>query len=272
MSEADEQPAGEGPIGAIDLHSHVLPGLDDGPPDMEGSVALARAAAAAGTRVLAATPHLRSDHPEVQPELIWERTGQLKASLAKAGVELEIVPGAELDLKQAVLSTPELIAGASYGQRGNDVLLETPYGPLPTEFEELVFRHLMLPGFRVTLAHPERSPTFQRAPERLRALVERGVLVQVTAPALVPRRDSQASRLAVALIEQRLAHVLASDAHSAGPMRPPRLDAAVLEAERVAPTRARWMVTDAPAAILAGEPLPPMPAERPPRRLFRRRS
>lgn len=253
----------------VDLHSHALPGIDDGPPDMDASVALAVAAAADGTRTLAATPHARADHPKVRLGELHSLCRELKHRLP-AGTDLTIVPGAECDLTWAHEASDDQLLLASLGQRGHDLLLETPYGPLPPTFEDLVFR-LSVRGYRLLLAHPERNRTFQGDPDRLAALVSRGVLVQVTALSLASsNRRSRTRAFAHMLVERGLAHVIASDAHSATGNRAP-LSAGVAAAARIDPERARWMVTDAPAAILAGEELPRPPSGvAPRRRLFRR--
>src|SRR5688500_417106 len=80
----------------VDLHSHLLPGLDDGPPDSVGSVAMADAAAASGVRVMVATPHVRPDYPKVRVHELRERTARLAEAVRSHGIPLEILPGAEL--------------------------------------------------------------------------------------------------------------------------------------------------------------------------------
>lgn len=256
----------------VDLHSHLLPGIDDGPEDVAGSVELARAAAAQGTRILAATPHLRGDFPDVRPDELGARCHEIRTAIREAGVELEVVQGGEAGLMWAVHATDGDLRSGSYGARGTDLLVESPYGPLTDTFEELLFS-LALRGYRVLLAHPENNPTFQASPERLRALVERGVLLQVTARSLIrPGRRKGPRPLAESLVREGLAHVLASDAHSGGEHRPPVLGAGVAAAAAlVGEARARWMAEDAPAAILAGEPLPGAPPSAAgPRGLFSR--
>jgi protein-tyrosine phosphatase len=249
----------------IDLHTHVLPGVDDGAPDVAAAVQLARDAAAAGVTVLAATPHLRDDHPGVVAGELAGRVQALRDALA--GVPIELVEGAEVDLGRALAADAEELRLASYGQRGTDLLVETPYGGLPPAFEDLLFR-VAARGYRVLLAHPERNRDFQREPRRLAALAERGTLLQVTAASLAEgRRRSSTRRLAHALVAEGVAHVIASDDHGGG-WRASLADG-VAAAARSAPARARWMVTEAPAAILAGAPLPPLPHERA-RRRFRR--
>ncbi len=248
----------------IDLHAHILPGIDDGPPDLESSVRMVRAAAAGGVTRMAATPHMRGDYPDVRPEDLAGRCAELQAAVADEAIEL--IPAAEVDLLWALGTSDDDLRLASYGGRGNDLLVETPYGPLPDRFEEMLF-DISLKGFRVLLAHPENNPTFQRDPARLEVLVSRGVLVQITARRLTERgrRRSPAARLAEMLFENGNAHVIASDSHSSGPWRPPDLGQGVDAAARLGARRARWMVTESPAAILAGSALtagPPAEADR----------
>ncbi len=256
----------------IDLHHHLLPGLDDGPATLAESISAAEDAAVEGVRVIAATPHLRDDHPGVRPQELASRCEELKAHLAERGIGVDVVSGGEVDLAWAQEASDEDLRLVSYGQRGSDLLLETPYGPLPSTFEALLFG-IQVRGYRIMLAHPERNPTFRNEPARLAALVAREVLVQVSAGALAgARRSSPSRRLTLWLIERGLCHVIASDSH--GPSRRRgSLSRAATEAERTAGEVARQMVTTAPAAILAGEPLRlPPPPQRQRRRIFSRLS
>ena len=244
----------------IDLHSHLLPGIDDGPTNLEHSLELAQAAAQQGTRLIAATPHLRADFPDVVPSELPGRCEEMRAALKGAGIDLEVVQGGEAGLMWAVHADDEALRAGSYGGRGTDLLVESPYGGLTTTFEQLLLT-VADRGFRLLLAHPENNPTFQKDPARLRALVDHGVLLQVTARSLILRDRRRGPRpLAEALVRDGYAHVLASDAHSGYQLRPPALGAgASAAAELVGPARARWLVQHAPAAILAGEPLPAAP-------------
>ena len=254
-----------------DLHAHLLPGIDDGPQDEAAAVDMARAAEADGVRVMAATPHLRRDHPGVVPAELAGRVAALQRTLDEEGIGVRVVQGGEADVFWAHNAPGDALRAGSYGGAGHDLLVETPYGAVPPVFEDLLFG-LTVKGYRLLLAHPERSDAFRREPGRLAALVDRGVLVQVTASALAGPRSSRSRRFAHALIREGRAHVIASDGHGAGLGRPP-LSAGLEAARSLDPARARWMVEDAPAAILAGEPLPPMPGvDRRPSGWWRRRA
>jgi protein-tyrosine phosphatase len=244
----------------LDLHAHVLPALDDGPADMAGSISLAAAAENDGVELIAATPHLRHDFPGVRPAELADRVSELSDALGAAGVGVQVVPAGEVDVFWARDADDDTLRLVSYAQRGSDLLVETPYGSLPPVFEDALF-DLVVRGYRVLLAHPERCPDFQRDPASLNALVRRGTLLQVTASALAAGRGSRSGRLARALVREGLAHVIASDAHGDAAPGRPGLRVGVEAASRLAPRRARWMATEAPAAVLAGEPLPPAPTD-----------
>jgi len=255
----------------IDLHTHVLPGIDDGPADAAGAIAIAEVAALDGVRALVATPHLRADHPNVVPEELAGRAAGLSAEVAARGFPVEIVPGAEVDLLMAEQLPDERLALASLGGTGDTLLLETPYTELRADFEERVLR-LQRRGFRLVLAHPERNRSFQERPRRLKRLVEAGVLTQITAHS-VKKPRSATSTLALLALHEGWAHVLASDAHDVR-RRPPDLYAAIERGEELLrgdTALLRWMTDTVPRALIAGEAVPPRPAARPARRWFARR-
>ena len=252
--------------GRVDLHSHVLPGIDDGPDDLEGSLAMLAAAAASGTSVIAATPHVRSDFPDVHVEQLARRSSELRAAASHAGIELEIVQAGEVSLIWALEASDQELALVSYGQRGTDLLVETPaMGALALE---MPLARLSERGYRVTLAHPERNPVFQQSPDGVARLVEHGALLAVNADSLLSGRGSPWARLARQLCVGGLAHALASDGHRAASWRPVTALAQATDAaaDLMGAERARWMTEAAPAAILAGEPLPVAPLALAPRR------
>lgn len=258
----------------IDLHSHLLPGLDDGARTIADSLAIARDASAAGVTTMAATPHLRVDHPGVKPAELAERCADLERVLQRERITLAVIPGGEVDIHWAHSASDEVLRLVSYGQAGTWLLVETPYGTVSELFEDMLFV-LNARGFQIVLAHPERNPSFQRRPERLRGLVERGAVLQLTAHALVTAaRRTPERRLAETLVRDSMAHVIATDVHRASGRRSGLAEAAAA-ADALVSGAGAYLTREAPAAILAGElPAPPPQRRRGPglaRRLGRLR-
>ncbi len=246
--------------GFVDIHAHLLPGIDDGPEDLEGALEMARAAAQAGTETIASTPHLRWDFPGVDVHELADRCQRLREAIEREGIAIEVACAAEVSLVWALEASASDLALATYDGRGTDLLIETPSEV--TSIEGLLYQ-LRSQGMRVTLAHPERSQAFQRDPRLLHSLSGQGVLLQVNAASLTePRRGSPLRKLAEHVCREGLAHALASDGHRAAAWRPVTSLAAGFEAAAalVGRARARWMVWDVPGAIVAGIELPEPPA------------
>ena len=240
----------------IDLHSHVLPGLDDGPADMHGSIALARAAVAAGTRLMAATPHVGLRYHVVPSELAG-RVAELTEALADARIPLEVVTGGELAPTLAAhIRDDELQAIALGGS--SCVLLECPFKKAQP-MSRLVAR-LQRRGFRVLLAHPERSPEFLRDPLELAAVVEDGAYVQITAASLRGYFGRTVRRYSIDLLEAGLVHVVASDAHDVLDRGPSVREIVQSAARRhgLSPALTEYVTETAPRALLE-DAAPPCP-------------
>jgi protein-tyrosine phosphatase len=250
----------------IDVHTHVLPGLDDGATDQAESVEMARLAAADGVRVMVATPHIREDF-HVPIGEIAGRVASLNGELDREGIPLRVVPGGEVAVTRLELLDDADLGKVSLGGDSRHLLVETPYGSVPSSFDEALFR-LALRGFTALIAHPERSATFQRRPERVARMVERGALVQVTASALSGGWDRRAEEYSWRLLEDGLVHVLASDVHHAGGSRASLAEARDLLAERELGELAEWLTAEAPARLLDGRP-PGEPPAAPARRQAR---
>lgn len=218
---------------------------------------MARSAVADGIRVVAATPHVRDDYPTRAAEM--ERAvDDLRQALTNEGLTLDVRTGGEIALDRlGALDADEL---ARFGLAGSSgyLLVEFPYYGWPLDIGVRVLE-LSERGITAILAHPERNAEVQAAPDRLAPLVEEGVLVQVTAASLDGRLGRATRRTAFRLLELRLAHLVASDAH-APEVRAVGLTAAV-GAVRDAGL-ARWLSVDVPAAIMANDRLPDRPRSR----------
>jgi len=241
----------------IDLHCHILPGLDDGAVTLEDSVAMARQGQADGISVVAATPHIRADHAVVIDEL-GARVRRLQRELDSREVPVRVLPGGELAQTRARQLSEEELRLVTLGATGAWLLLEPAPGPLGPGMCELV-EWLAARGLSSIVAHPERHAGEGFA-EQLLALRERGCLIQWTADFVAAASDGDE---VLRLARLGLVHLLGSDSHSARIGRPVRLSAGFERLARACgPEWMAWMTQRAPRAIVAGErpPLAPPPA------------
>jgi protein-tyrosine phosphatase len=243
----------------IDLHCHVLPGIDDGPAAIEGSLALARVAAAAGTRVLVATPHVNARYrndAETIARLVEELNGRLAAEgiVAATGAPLEVRAGAEVALTTIAELDPARLADLTLGG-GPWLLVEPPFAAVAPNLDAMLLE-LPVEGRRIVVAHPERCPAFRREPRMLARLVRAGMLTSVTAGSLGGRFGEEARDFALALAREGLLHNVASDAHDDVQRRPE----IGVELERAGLTGlTRWLTEEVPDAILRGARIPERP-------------
>jgi len=254
----------------IDLHCHVLPGIDDGPDSIEGSVALARAAVAAGIQTVVATPHVSWRYPN-DAEEIARLVGEVNARLKQEGVALDVRPGGELAMTRLIDVVPAELA--RFGLGGSSwLLVEPPFTEVATGLDSIV-RDLLRRGHHVVLAHPERCHALRRNPRMLGSLVRDGVLTSITAGSLVGQFGGEVRRFSLQLARDEMIHNVASDAHDPS-TRPPGMKAEI-ERAGLGPL-ADWLTVEVPAAILADEQIPPRPpgasSDGVPRRRFWQRS
>ena len=241
----------------IDLHSHILPGVDDGPATLAESLEIARRAAAEGVRLIAATPHVRDDYP-TQAATMERLVAELRAAIRREDIPLDVRPGGEIAIDWLGRLSEDELTRFGLGGSPRYVLLEFPYAGWPLSLHEWVFR-LVTREITPVIAHPERNADVQEDPDELRPLVDAGALVQITAASLDGRIGRSARTAAVDLIDRGLAHLLASDAHT-----PDVREAGLLGAVEAVgdPELARWLTLDMPMAIVTDGPLPRRPSPR----------
>jgi protein-tyrosine phosphatase len=237
----------------IDIHCHVLPGIDDGPRTIEGSVALTRTAAAAGITTLVATPHVDARYRN-DAETIARLVGELNARLGEEGIDVEILPGAEIAITHLAELDPGELPRLGLGGSGW-LLVEPPFSPVAPGLEAQLLE-LRRRGHRLVLAHPERCPAFRRDDRTLRSLAEAGVLMSITAGSLAGRFGGEVRRRALSLAAEGLIHDVTSDAHDETRRRPGLAEET--EQAGLGPL-SEWLTTLVPAAILADQPIPPRP-------------
>lgn len=240
----------------IDLHSHILPDIDDGAATLDISLAMARRAVADGITTVAATPHSPDSlaGKRYSVELLDQRLEMLREMLAQEQIPLTIVRGTEITIASDLV--PRLRKGELLTYQGcKAILLECPGSHMPDELPDVVFK-LQAAGYRVLLAHPERLREVQRDAGVLAPLVERGALVQITAEAFLGQRGETWEHATHALLQRGLAHVMSSDAHGMPPRRPLELAAAhARAAQLVGQPLADALVRDIPDALLHDQPI-----------------
>jgi protein-tyrosine phosphatase len=212
--DTDDPPERMTRMSYVDLHLHLLPGVDDGPPDEPAAIEFATRLAARGVRTATVTPHVAHARFPLDVATIAARTTALQHSLDHAGIPLTLHPGGEIhpsgaaDLDRAEL---DLIAHGPRGARW--VLLEVPFGGISRLFLDAC-RHIRGLGFGLVIAHPERaSGLLAGGLTRLRGEMAAGAVLQVSVCSLLGRHGPEAQAAAQHLVGTGLAYVLASDGH-----------------------------------------------------------
>ncbi len=215
----------------VDIHCHLLPGMDDGARSWEESLKMARIASESGINTVVATPHwIQGTVWEPNPDVVRKKVSELNELLRKNSIPLSVFPGMEIGVSENLV---ELVSSGRVLTlaEGKYVLVEVPFFSLPIGIEEVVYR-LAGRGFFPILAHPERSRDIQKKPKRIRELVDNGALIQITAGSLCGCFGDNAKQCALELIELDAVHIVASDAHSSD-KRPPLLSKAMDIVKRI---------------------------------------
>jgi len=250
----------------IDLHTHILPGVDDGVKTEDEAVEFARVAQADGVRTIVATPHCKEGFFFNDRAAVLAAVERLSLRLASEGVGVDLVPGAEVHLCADLSARVRDGRAPTLGDNGKTLLLELSLTQHPPGLENLVF-HLRLEGILTVFAHPERIRYFQEDPSRYEALVRLGAYGQLTTGSILGVFGPEASKVSEWMLRRGLVHVLASDSHNIRGRRPVLRDAVAAVASLVGETMAGRMVNDIPAALLEGvEPDLPTPEEGPTRK------
>jgi protein-tyrosine phosphatase len=238
----------------VDVHCHILPGLDDGPDAIEESLAMAESAIADGITHVVATPHSSTEYT-----FDYRRVQQLRDHLqAEIGERLTLATGCDFHLNpeniQALCKNPSPFC---INQR-DYLLVEFNEISIPPALDETL-HDLQLKGIRPVITHPERNAILRRQRERLANWVRLGCYVQVTAGSLTGGFGPRAQEDSLGWISQGLVHIVASDAHNTR-RRPLKLQPAYdLVREQFGEAKARALFTDNPLAAYEGRDLPHVP-------------
>ena len=266
----------------IDLHNHILSGLDDGPQTFEESIEMCRISLRDGIRTIVATPHTLNSVYETSRSTILAKVWELNAAIREKNlsvpspellpgseerrppnpgpeflhnstnpVGLKILPGADVHFSEEVLSSPNPDRVTTIADGGKFLLLEFPFGGVPYRAEAVLF-DLLARRITPIISHPERNLEIARRPQRYMNMVQMGCLGQITGASLMGGFGGEAKQAAENLLRKKQVHFIATDAHSANG-RPPVLSEAVRAAAKIIGKEQAWkMVTEYPQAILEG--------------------
>jgi protein-tyrosine phosphatase len=235
----------------IDIHCHILPGLDDGPATLEESVEMCRIAYADGIRTIVATPHYRPGSYEYPSHVVQSKIDELRSSLSEGGINIQIYLGADVtvtpELEKHLQIKPYLTINAT----GRYFLAEFPHAAVPPNWEKFLFT-LIRQGIVPIITHPERNGWFLSHPDALVSFVRAGGLVQITALSVTGEGGIESRRYTSHLLKNGLAHIIATDAHSVNARKPLLSSAVELAESLVGRERVAAMVNDIPKAVIEG--------------------
>ncbi|KMY52978.1 tyrosine protein phosphatase [Bacillus sp. FJAT-27231] len=197
----------------IDLHCHILPGLDDGPATLEESLTMAEEAEKEGITTIVATPHHKNESFYNVKKAVTASTAVLNKELKSAGINVQILPGQEIRIYGEIirdLGNEELL---TLGGNPLYLLIEFPSNYVPRYTEQLFF-DIQMKGIIPIIAHPERNKEFIQYPDKLYRLVKNGAATQITAASYAGRFGKKIQRFTDKLIEANLTHFVSSDAHN----------------------------------------------------------
>ena len=237
----------------IDIHCHILPGIDDGAKDWDVSLAMARLAVADGIGTIVATPHQLGNYELVRTARILQLTAEAQERITAAGIPLTVLPGADVRIHEELPQFVRNQTVLTLADRKTHLLIELPHEQfLP--LGQLIYR-LQGEGICCILSHPERNRELLHSPDLLRPLVQQGCLVQLTAGSITGHFGPNVLRISRRMLEQQLVHLVATDAHDVK-HRPPCLsDAYDIVSRWVGAELAQKIFVDNPQAVLSGGPI-----------------
>jgi protein-tyrosine phosphatase len=240
----------------IDTHSHMLPGIDHGCPDMQTALNMARVAADSGIDTVVCTPHY-PDWNAAKIDYAQSLIEQLRAALENAGIALRVALGFEVDLAVAMAVELDQVRRLTIEGSQNVILCEMPYNGWPVYLEPTIFK-LSSAGFVPIIAHPERNDLVQKSSEPLTRLMRAGAVIQATGGTLTGEFGNGAIKTFHRLFSEGLVSLIATDAHS---FRQENwtmdslleaLEGQLSEADLVR------LTTTNPRSLMRGEPLEPV--------------
>ncbi|HSB08536.1 MAG TPA: CpsB/CapC family capsule biosynthesis tyrosine phosphatase [Blastocatellia bacterium] len=241
----------------VDIHSHILPEVDDGSHSLEESVEMCRASSQDGVRVMVATPHAYDGlHRTHDPGFLRQKVDELNQQMKGSP---KIVLGCELRFTHELVKQLCETHSAPTIADGPYALVEFPHAMVPAGSEHLLFE-LMSNRITPIIAHPERNMMLISEPERFYQLVDAGALGQMDTGSITGQFGKKVQQTARVMLENGLIHFIASDCHNTRNRLPGMSEAVAATAEIVGEEYARAMADDNPAAVVEGGPIPTRPS------------
>lgn len=241
----------------VDLHCHILPGLDDGAANERESLRMMRSAVKEGITIISATPHKNRAYT-AERKTILAAVKRLNELINEHGLDLKIVPGQEIRLYGEIVEDYRSQKLITLGGDTRYILIEFPSDHVP-EYTDHLFYNIRGQRLRPIIAHPERNTYFLKHPEKLIELVEQGAFIQITAASVVGSFGKKVQKLAYELMEASVVHIIASDAHNVATRGFQMKEAFALLEKKYGPNYVRILKRNAEEAlkgnIISGAPL-----------------
>ena len=240
--------------GMVDLHGHLLPGIDDGAKRLEQALNMARQAVADGIALSVLTPHHLNGVYENPARQVREHCAVFRRELRAHDIPLEVLPGAECHLVPELPAALAAGTALTVGDRKRAVLVELPVHHVPMGAASIL-EDILAMGLQPIIAHPERNSALVRDSDPLSEWVEMGCLAQVTAQSCIGRFGPKTQQAARRMVRAGLIHVLASDAHRDSRRIPQLTPGREAVADWTSPETATLLTEDFPRALAEGRPL-----------------
>jgi protein-tyrosine phosphatase len=233
----------------IDIHCHILPGIDDGAKDLNDSLEMALQAQSQGITRIVASPHHKNGSFDNNFQDILTEVNLLNKELTKEGIDIEILPGQEVRIYGEMEEDLDVDL-LTVNNSGVYMLIEFPSSHLPRYANKLLF-DLQLKGIVPIIVHPERNREIMEDPSKLYRLIKEGSLSQVTASSVTGRMGKKIKKFSLDLISHNLAHFIASDSHNTT-TRPFDLREAYETVDKELGTSVRYMLQENPEEMVQG--------------------
>ncbi len=248
----------------IDIHTHILPGVDDGARDLEEALSMCRVCADDGVRTIAVTPHDLNGVYSNDRNSVIRHTAALKEALSRQGIPVEIVSGADVAMSPDLMDRLDSGSIMTINDTGRYILLEPSPFFMTDALKRLIFeikRRDIIP----IITHPERNETLMTHQEALYDAVRGGALVQITAASLTGGFGPHVRKRTIELLSRKMVHIIASDSHNTTSRAPGLSRALAVASKLIGQDEATLMVQGRPEAVLSGEEIitdePELPAK-----------